>query len=71
MAAKAKPSIIIERPEGDIPGLLDVNSVLAERFGVAIVVTAEYSKWIGVNLHHAHIEKHKNEEIIVVGEVLH
>lgn len=66
-----KRAIHIERPDGRIPGLLEANSILAERFGVTVAAVidmdGENQKWVSCELREAHIE---NDEIIV-GSVIH
>ena len=62
----SKAVIIIERPDGQIPGLLEVNAILTERFGVTVAAVIDDSDgrlmWIGTELRHSHID---NDTIIV------
>lgn len=58
-----KRAITIHRPDGVIPGLLEVNSMLAECFGVTVVAVIEAgSEWVGTELRRAKID---GDEIIV------
>jgi hypothetical protein len=62
-----KRTIYIDRPNGRIPGLLEVNALLAARFGVTVAAVIdtddnEQPLWVGCELREARIE---NDEIIV------
>ena len=66
-----KRTITIERPNDNIPGLITVNSYLAERFGVTVATVLDEDdkgnlKYVGTQLRKAHIEG----DDIIVGEVL-
>lgn len=61
-AEQAKRSIIIERPNGQIPGLIEVNEILAKHFGCVVVISMNRAyddgTWVVDNfeLHKARIE---------------
>lgn len=67
----ARKTIRIERPDGEIPGLLKVNAYLAEHFGVVVAAVIDTEPrpcplWVGTQLREATIEG----ESIVPGDVL-
>lgn len=55
-----KRTILIERPDGDIPGLFPVNQLLAQAHQVVVAPTVEvegpYAYWRGVQLRKARVE---------------
>lgn len=59
---QAKRPLIIERPNGLIPGLIEVNTMLAEKFGCVVVLCTErvdeHGNWIvnNIELHKARIK---------------
>lgn len=71
MANREGP-IVIERPNGLIPGMLDVNSYLAETFGVVVAVCCDQPDpaapiaWKGFEVRKARIEN----DVIFPGDVL-
>ncbi len=64
-------TITIERPDGQIPGLLAVNAYLSKAFGVTAAAMIDLDdkanlKYVGTQLRRATIEN----DSIVVGEVI-
>lgn len=64
---RPKRDIIIERPNGEIPGLLDVNVTLCHLFGIVIALVLDEGKLKGMELRRAYFE---GEEIIVTDKKL-
>lgn len=54
----ARKTIHVDRPDGDIPGLIEVNSYLAKNFGVTVAAVIdtdnpERFRWVGTQLRSA------------------
>jgi hypothetical protein len=73
-----KPPILIERPNGEIPGLLQVNQYLASRFGVVVAAVIDGPatrntkdqghRWVGTELRKGSLDT--NGDVIPSDDIL-
>jgi hypothetical protein len=67
----SKRTIHIDRPDGQIPGLIEVNSYLAECFGVTVAAVIDTDdkdrfRWVGTQLLKAKIDG----DSIISGDII-
>lgn len=63
---QAAATLSVERPDGNIPGLLAANELLCKTFGVTLAAVLDGEKWVGTEIRSAKLEG----DVIQVGEVV-